>query len=97
MKAVMSGMVLTGWVMLVAAQAPQSCEQAWAEYNDFKNHNKMEPGQYALTVYGANVRALCGGSALPVPTGTDKPRVIVRKPPPKPPKPPEKPVVPKSN
>lgn len=81
------------------AQSPQTCEQAWAQYNDFMKNNKMEAGRYAYTIYGANVRALCGADALPVPAGTDTPPVIVRKPPPKPPqppKPPEKPASPKN-
>lgn len=89
------GACLTGLVTVAAAQAPQTCEQAWAEYRQFQKDNKMEPGQYALTVYGANVRALCGADALPAPPGTDTPRIIVRKPPPRPPKPPEKPASPK--
>jgi hypothetical protein len=76
------------------AQSPQTCEQAWAQYNDFKKDNNMEPGRHAYTVYGANVRALCGAGALPVPPGTDTPPRIQRKPPP-PPKPPEKPPAPK--
>jgi hypothetical protein len=77
------------------AQSPQTCEQAWAQYNDFKKNNVMEAERYAYTVYGANVRALCGAAALPVPPGTDTPPRIQRKAPP-PPKPPGKPVVPKN-
>lgn len=74
------------------AQAPQTCEQAWEQYNDFKRDNKMEPERYAYTVYGANVRALCGASALPVPPGVDTPPRIIRRPPPPPP--PQKPPAP---
>ena len=77
------------------AQSPQTCEQAWAEYNQFKKDNKMEPGRYAYTVYGANVRALCGADALPVPPGVDTPPRIIRRPPPPPPKPPQNPPAPK--
>lgn len=76
------------------AQAPQTCEQAWAEYKQFQEDNRMEPGRYAYTVYGANVRALCGADALPVPPGTDTPPRILRRPPPPPPhqgKPPAQP------
>jgi hypothetical protein len=68
------------------AQAPRTCEEAWAEYNEFKDRNEMEPGRHAYTVYGANVRALCGAQVLPVPPGTDTPRIIRR--PPQAPKPP---------
>ncbi len=77
------------------AQSPQTCEQAWADYEQFKKDNKMEPGRYAYTVYGANVRALCGADALPVPPGVDTPPRIQRKPPPPPPKPPQNPQAPK--
>jgi hypothetical protein len=65
-----------------AAQvAASECEQAWASYNEFKQHNVMEESQYARTTYGAAVRAACGKDALPVPPGTDTPhRPIVRKP-----------------
>ncbi|MEK9951367.1 MAG: hypothetical protein VW687_04285 [Curvibacter sp.] len=86
------GAILAG---TAAAQAPQTCEQAWAQYNDFRKNNEMEPGRYAYTVYGANVRALCGADALPVPPGTDTPPRILRRPPPPPPKPPEKPQPPR--
>jgi hypothetical protein len=79
----------------VTAAAGQTCEEAWANYNEFKKRNVMEPSQYALTTYGAAVRAACGPDALPVPPGTDTPRYpIVRKPhkpPPVPPKPQPKP------
>lgn len=77
-----------------AAQPPSSeCEQAWTNYNEFKQHNVMEPSQYAFTVQGAAVRSACGQDALPVPPGSDTPLYpIIRKrvkPPekPKPPKP----------
>jgi hypothetical protein len=71
----------------------QTCEEAWAAYNEFKQRNVMEPSQYPLTEYGARVRAACGPDALPVPPGTDTPRYpIVRKPhKPLPPPPPYKP------
>ena len=95
MKAVLLSLALAGLTTGVAAQAPQTCPEAWDAYRDFQKNNKMAPGQHAVTVYGANVRALCGADALPVPPGTDTPRAIVRKPPPKPPRPPDKPVVPK--
>lgn len=74
----------------IAATA-QTCDKAWADYNGFKERNLMEPSQYALTTYGAAVRAACGPDALPAPPGADTPhRPIVRKPhtpPPPPPKP----------
>lgn len=58
----------------------QTCEEAWAAYNEFKQRNVMEPSQYPLTEYGARVRAACGPDALPVPPGTDTPhRPIIRK------------------
>tara|TARA_B100001250_G_scaffold355761_1_gene330432 strand:+ start:335 stop:631 length:297 start_codon:yes stop_codon:yes gene_type:complete len=79
----------------VWAQSPQTCEQAWAEYDQFKKDNKMEPERYAYTVYGANVRALCGAQALPVPPGVDTPPRIIRRPPPPPPKPPQNPAAPR--
>ena len=78
---------------VAAAAAAQTCDEAWDSYNEFKKRNKMEPSQYALTTYGAAVRAACGADALPVPPGTDTPHYpIVRKPhkplpPPAPPKP----------
>lgn len=77
------------------AQSPQTCEQAWAEYRQFVKDNEMEPGRHAYTVYGANVRALCGADALPVPPGVDTPPRIIRRPPPPPPKPPQNPSAPK--
>ncbi len=61
--------------------AAQTCEEAWAAYNDFKQRNVMEPSQYPLTEYGARVRAACGADALPVPPGSDTPPLpIIRKP-----------------
>ncbi len=95
MKAALLATLLAGTAMAAAAQAPQSCQQAWDEYNEFKKHNKMEPGRHAVTVYGANVRALCGADALPVPPGVDTPPRIIRRPPPPPPKPPQNPPAPK--
>jgi hypothetical protein len=75
-----------------AARAQQkTCEQAWADYNAFKERNVMEASEYPFTVHGAAVRAACGTEALPVPPGSDTPhRPVVRKPkpPPKPPRPP---------
>lgn len=70
-----------------------SCDEAWAEYNEFKRRNEMEPSQYPLTVQGAAVRAACGPEALPVPPGSDTPPLpIIRKPhKPLPPPPPYKP------
>jgi len=66
----------------VAAQpTPSACDQAWANYNEFKQRNVMEPSQYAVTVHGAAVRTACGAQALPVPPGTDTPLMpIIRKP-----------------
>ena len=87
-------LVLLGAAFNVAAQA-STCSEAWDAYNEFKRRNKMEPSQYAVTHYGADVRALCGPNALPVPPGTDTPRIVVRKPPP--PKPPPKPPAPPKN
>ncbi len=84
---ILAGLALTAVTLGAAAQ---SCDEAWANYNEFKKRNKMEPSQYALTTYGAAVRAACGPEALPVPPGTDTPPYpIVRKPhkPPPPPKP----------
>jgi len=63
---------------------PSACEQAWADYNEFKSRNVMEASQYPLTVQGAAVRAACGAAALPVPPGSDTPpppRVRKPKPP----------------
>lgn len=74
--------------------AAQSCADAWDAYNEFKQRNTMQPGQHALTTYGAAVRAACGAQALPVPPGTDTPPPPrVRKPLPPAPKPADKPVV----
>ncbi len=71
-----------------ATALAHSCDAAWADYNEFKRRNTMEPAQYPLTSYGAAVRAACGPQALPVPPGSDTPRrPIVRqqvKPPPGP-------------
>lgn len=80
-----------------AAAAAQTCDEAWADYNEFKKRNVMEPSQYALTTYGAAVRAACGPDALPVPPGTDTPPPPrVRKPKPPPPPSPSPPKPPKS-
>lgn len=80
---------------VASVAAAQTCDQAWATYNDFKRRNVMEESQYPLTTYGAAVRAACGKDALPVPPGSDTPPPPrVRKPvkPPEPPKaPPAKP------
>lgn len=86
----LAGLMFAAVTLGVSAQ---SCDDAWADYNEFKKRNKMEPSQYALTTYGATVRAACGADALPVPPGTDTPRYpIVRKPQkPSPPPPPPKP------
>lgn len=83
---------LTGLFLMAMTlgAAAQNCDAAWADYNEFKRRNKMEPSQYALTTYGATVRASCGPDALPAPPGTDTPHhPVVRKPhkPPPPPKP----------
>ncbi|OGP00253.1 MAG: hypothetical protein A2Z93_01310 [Curvibacter sp. GWA2_64_110] len=78
---------------MVLAQ-PSACEQAWAEYNDFKTRNVMEESQYPLTVQGAAVRAACGAEALPAPPWADTPpppRVRKPKPPAPPPNPPRNP------
>ncbi len=65
---------------VTAGAAAQTCEQAWAEYNEFRQRNRMEPSQYPLTVQGAAVRAACGADVLPVPPGSDTPhRPVVRK------------------
>jgi hypothetical protein len=57
-----------------AAQTTSSaCDQAWANYNEFKQRSVMEESQYALTVHGAAVRSACGQQALPVPPGSDTP------------------------
>jgi hypothetical protein len=82
------------WSLSAGAQAAAgACDQAWAEYNEFKQRNVMEPSQYALTVQGANVRANCGANALPAPPGSDTPPWVVRRPvkPPEKPKPPKPP------
>ncbi len=51
----------------------RACEEAWAEYNEFKARYVMEESQYPLTVQGAAVRAACGAEALPAPPGSDDP------------------------
>jgi hypothetical protein len=75
----------------ILAQSPApstACEQAWAEYNEFKARYVMEATQYPLTVQGAAVRAACGAEALPVSPGSDDPPPPrVRHPQPKPPEP----------
>lgn len=82
-------LLLTLMLAAGGAYAQQTCDQAWASYNEFKNRNVMEASQYPLTTYGAAVRAACGKDALPVPPGTDKPPLPrVRKPKPLPPPPP---------
>ncbi|WP_157077131.1 hypothetical protein [Curvibacter delicatus] len=78
------------------AQTPPACEQAWVEYNEFKDRTVMEASQYPLTVQGAAVRAACGTDALPAPPWADTPpppQVRKRKspPPPPPPTPPRAP------
>jgi len=86
---------LIGLALLAASAGASalSCDEAWAEYNEFKRRNEMEPSQYPLTVQGAAVRAACGPEALPVPPGSDTPPLpIIRKPhKPLPPPPPYKP------
>jgi hypothetical protein len=72
----------TAFLLLLAAPAASAltCEEAWAEYNAFKERNVMEESQYPLTVQGAAVRGACGAAALPVPPGSDTPhRPVVRK------------------
>jgi hypothetical protein len=69
-----------GLVAVMAVAQAQSCDEAWARYNDFKKNNVMESSEYARTVYGAQVRAACGDSALPVPAGTDTPHRVIRRP-----------------
>jgi len=96
----MKSYIRTGLVLALlgtaGAASAQTCEQAWADYNEFKKRNMMEPAQYPLTSYGAAVRAACGPEALPVPPGTDTPPPPrVRKPKPVPP--PEKPKTPPKN
>lgn len=92
----MKSYIRTGLVLALlgtaGAVSAQTCEQAWADYNEFKKRNTMEPAQYPLTSYGAAVRAACGPDALPVPPGTDTPPPPrVRKPKPPPPPPPKPP------
>jgi hypothetical protein len=65
---------------LPAHAASPACDQAWADYNEFKSTNSMDPSQYALTMQGAAVRAACGKNALPAPPGADlPPRVRARR------------------
>lgn len=84
---ILACLALTG---AAAGALAQTCDEAWAEYNEFKRRNKMEPSQYALTAYGARVRAACGPGALPVPPGTDTPPQHILRKPQKPPQPPPK-------
>lgn len=94
MKAITSKLVMLAMLGVATAATAQTCDEAWADYNEFKKRNAMEPSQYALTTYGAAVRAACGPDALPVPPGTDTPpppRVRKPKPPPPPPSPPKPP------
>ncbi|MBI3531782.1 MAG: hypothetical protein HY068_04805 [Burkholderiales bacterium] len=80
---------------MALAQTTPACEQAWVEYNEFKDRTVMEASQYPLTVQGAAVRAACGTDALPAPPWADTPpppQVRKRKsPPPPPPTPPRAP------
>lgn len=81
-----------------AAQPGSSeCDRAWTNYNQFRQHNVMEPSQYAVTVHGAAVRAACGQEALPVPPGTDTPHYPIVRKPVKPTLPPKPAVPPKPN
>lgn len=81
--------MVTGLLLAAGAvQAQPNCEQAWADYNAFKERNVMEPSEYPLTEYGKAVREACGPEALPVPKGSDTPhRPVIRKRPPPPPPP----------
>jgi len=83
---------------LAWAQTTPACEQAWMEYNEFKDRTVMEESQYTLTVQGAAVRAACGNDALPAPPWADTPpppqvrkRKQVLPPAPPPPSPPRNP------
>lgn len=58
---------------MTLAQTTLTCEQAWLEYNEFKDRTVMEESQYPLTVQGAAVRAACGTDALPAPPWADTP------------------------
>jgi len=61
--------------------ATPACDAAWNAYNDMKDHSRMDPSQYPLTVEGAAVRSACGKDALPAPAGADSPpRPRVRRP-----------------
>jgi len=96
MKRCLSTWMVLALLMATASATAQTCEEAWAAYNDFKQRNVMEPSQYALTEYGARVRAACCADALPVPPGSDTPPLpIIRKwHKPMPPSPPAKPQTP---
>jgi hypothetical protein len=90
--------VAAGLSWNAAAQTSSSaCEQAWANYNEFKTRNVMEESQYPLTVQGAAVRTACGQDALPAPPGSDTPLLpIIREhKPPQPFVPPKPPAMPK--
>ena len=82
--------LLTGF----AAQAATPCDEAWANYREFKSRTVMQASEYTLTTQAAAVRAACGKDALPAPPGADTPqRLRIRKPlPPTPPAPPKAPV-----
>jgi hypothetical protein len=72
------------WIVATGTALAQSCDEAWAQYNEFKKNNVMESSEYARTTYGAQVRAACGASALPVPPGTDTPHRVISRTRPKP-------------
>ncbi|MBI2745619.1 MAG: hypothetical protein HYX45_08530 [Burkholderiales bacterium] len=97
MTTITSKLAMLVMLGVATAATAQTCDEAWADYNEFKKRNAMEPSQYALTTYGATVRAACGPDALPVPPGTDTPPLPrVRKPKPLPPPPPPPPKPPKN-
>ena len=93
MKRCLSTLVVLAMLLATAGASAQTCEEAWAAYNEFKQRNVMEPSQYPLTEYGARVRAACGADALPVPPGSDTPPypIIRKRHKPLPPPPPYKP------
>lgn len=99
MKCSVSAWMVLAMLTATASAAAQTCEEAWAAYNEFKQHNVMEPSQYPLTEYGARVRDACGADALPVPPGSDTPLYpIIRKPhKPLPPPAPYQPKAPSTN
>lgn len=99
MKRCLSTLMVLAMLLATASASAQTCEEAWAAYNEFKQRNVMEPSQYPLTEYGARVRAACGADALPVPPGSDTPPYpIIRKPhKPLPAPPPYKPKAPLTN